>query len=66
MDCSRLRDMASASPAASIDFEAPPAIVSDCDCAWLPRSQLGFASPRGWISEPPPRNLLLVKSSFLI
>jgi len=66
MDCSRVRGVAAASQATSVDSTAPPAIVSSLDSGWLSRSQLGSTGPRGSTSEPPPRNLLLVKNSFLI
>jgi len=66
MDCSQLRGFAAASAATSVDPVASPAAVSNLDSGWLHRSQLASLIPRGSPSEPPPRDLLLVKSSFLI
>ena len=65
-DCSRFDSVAVSSFATRVGPDAPAAAFSTVPTDMLPRVNAAPFAPRGWASEPPPRNLLLVKNSFQI
>jgi hypothetical protein len=66
MDCNRLGSTALASLATRVGPDAPVAVVSAVFLGLPIRAAVAVVQLRETASEPPPRNLLLVKNSFLI
>ncbi len=66
MDCSRFESVALASFATRVGLDAPTAAFSTTLLELLPRANVTSFKPYELALEPPPRNLLLVKNSFLI
>ena len=65
-DCSHFESVALAASADRIVLDAPAAAFSTALVGLLPRANTALARRYALASEPPPRNLLLVKNSFLI
>ena len=66
MDCSHFDSVALASFATRVVLDAPAAAFSTTLVGLLPRANATSFEPYELASEPPPRNLLLVKNSFQI
>jgi len=66
MDCSRFGSTALASLATRVGPDALSAALPISFFGLLPRAHVATLNPCGLASEPPPRDLLLVKNSFLI
>jgi len=65
-DCSHLGSVALAALADRVVLDAPAAAFSTALVALPPRANASFSRRTELASEPPPRNLLLAKNSFLI
>jgi hypothetical protein len=64
--CSHFESVALAASADRVVLDAPAAAFSTALVGLLPRANTALARRYALASEPPPRNLLLVKNSFLI
>jgi hypothetical protein len=65
-DCSHFGSVALLASADRVVLDAPAAALSTAPVALLPRANAALFGRTELASEPPPRNLLLVKNSFLI
>lgn len=66
MNCSRFESVALAAFAPRVGLDAPTAAFSTVLLRLLPRTDVTSFKPYELALLPPPRNLLLVKNSFLI